>query len=71
MNLSPIRTALMGALLSFGLLAAPGMAQETDSGEDETVVPRSEARSIPISSCSGRSSTASAPNMSTCPTSAN
>ena len=43
MNLSPIRTALMGALLSFGLLAAPSLAQETDTGEDATVVPRSES----------------------------
>lgn len=41
MNLSPIRTALAGALLSAALLATPGFAQETDTGEDATV-PRSE-----------------------------
>ena len=41
MNLSPIRTALAGALLGFALLATPGFAQETDTGEDGTV-PRSE-----------------------------
>ena len=42
MNLSPIRTALAGALVGFALLATPGFAQEADTGED-SAVPRSES----------------------------